>query len=39
LAEVVELGGEMGELGAFGGCGGHKNNRKPFVCWTVSCAE
>ena len=24
LAEVVELGGEMGKLGAFGGCGGHE---------------
>ena len=24
LAEVVELGGEVGKLGAFGGCGGHE---------------
>jgi hypothetical protein len=30
LTEIVELGGEMGELRAFGGCGGHRNNRKPL---------
>ncbi len=30
LTEIVELGGEMGELRAFGGSGGHRNNRKPL---------
>jgi hypothetical protein len=30
LAEVVELGSEMSELGAFGGCGSHGINRKPL---------
>jgi hypothetical protein len=30
LAEVVELGSEMGELGTFCGCGGHENHRKPL---------
>ena len=30
LTEVVELGGEMGELRAFCGCGGHGNHRKPL---------
>ena len=30
LAEIIELGGEMGELGAFRGCGGHKKHLKPL---------
>src|SRR5580704_9730940 len=30
LAEVVELGSEMSELGAFGGCSSHGINRKPL---------
>ena len=29
LTEIVELGGEMGELGASGGCDGHRNHLKP----------
>jgi hypothetical protein len=29
----------MGELGAFGGCGGHGDNRKPFRSWVVSYAK
>ena len=29
LAEVVEMGSEMSELGAFGGCGSHGINLKP----------
>ena len=42
LRELVELGGEVGELGAGGGRGGHRDNRKPFVCrtvWWASCAS
>jgi hypothetical protein len=31
LTEIVELGGEMGELWAFGGGGGHGNYRKPLL--------
>ena len=30
LTKVVKLGGKVGELRAFGGCGGHGNNRKPL---------
>jgi hypothetical protein len=30
LTEIVELGGKVGELGAFCGCGDHGNNRKPL---------
>jgi hypothetical protein len=30
LTEIVELGGKVGELAAFRGCGGHGNNRKPL---------
>ena len=29
LTKIVELGGEVGELGASGGCRGHGNHRKP----------
>ena len=31
LLQIVELGGEMGQLGARCGGRGHGNNRKPFV--------
>jgi len=30
LTEIVELGGEVGELRASGGCGCHRNNRNPL---------
>ena len=36
LAEVVELGGEVGKLGAFGGCGGHEIYLNPFMAgWSL----
>jgi hypothetical protein len=30
LTEIVELGGKVSELRAFGGCGGHGNHLKPL---------